>query len=74
VADFCKHGNELSGYIKKADHYLTSTITINFSKNILYHGVSKSRSKCLLQDHVLTFTVCFLSLRWNTNFHTHTKQ
>jgi hypothetical protein len=40
VAGFCKHGNEPSGSIKKASCYLIGRVTISFSKNILYHGVS----------------------------------
>jgi hypothetical protein len=43
VASFCEHSNELSGSIKKARYCFTSWVTISFSKNILQHGVSKSR-------------------------------
>jgi hypothetical protein len=45
VAGFCEHGNELSGSIKKAGHFLISWVTVSFSKNILRHGVSKQVSK-----------------------------
>jgi len=41
VAGFCEHGNEPSGSTKKAGYYLTSSVTISFSHNILHHGVSK---------------------------------
>jgi hypothetical protein len=40
VAGFCEYGNEPSGSIKKAGCYLTSWVTISFSKNILHHEVS----------------------------------
>jgi hypothetical protein len=39
VVSFCEHSDEPSGYIKKAGYLLTSSVTINFSKNILYHIV-----------------------------------
>jgi hypothetical protein len=38
---FCEHGNEPSGFKNKAGYYLTSRVTISFSKNILFHGVIK---------------------------------
>jgi hypothetical protein len=41
VAGFCEHGDESSGTIKKAGYFLISPVTISFSNNILYHGVSK---------------------------------
>jgi hypothetical protein len=39
VAGFCEHSNEPSGSIKKAGFFLISRVTINFSNNILHHGV-----------------------------------
>jgi hypothetical protein len=45
MAGFCEHGDEPSGSIKEAGYCLTSCVTISFSKNILYHGVSKQASK-----------------------------
>jgi hypothetical protein len=41
MADFCEHGNEPSGSIKKAGYFLTSSVTISFSNNVLHHGISK---------------------------------
>jgi hypothetical protein len=37
VVGFCEHGNEPSGYIKKAGYLLTRCVTIGFSNNILHH-------------------------------------
>jgi hypothetical protein len=37
---FCGHGNKPSVSIKKAGYSLTSWVAIDFSENILYHGVS----------------------------------
>jgi hypothetical protein len=45
VAGFCENSNEPLGCIEKAGYYLTSCVTINFSKNILHHGVSEQVSK-----------------------------
>jgi hypothetical protein len=45
VAGFCEHGNEPSGSIKKPGYCLTSWVTMSFSKNILYRGVSERVSK-----------------------------
>jgi len=42
VAGYCEHGNKPSGFIKKAECSLGSGVTINFSKNILHHGVRMS--------------------------------
>jgi hypothetical protein len=42
VAGLCEYGNEPSRSIKKAGYCLTRWETISFSKNILYHGVSKN--------------------------------
>jgi hypothetical protein len=39
--EFCKHGNEPSGSIKKRGYFLAGLVTIKFSNNILHHGVSK---------------------------------
>jgi hypothetical protein len=39
VAGFCEHSNEPSGSIKKEGYFLTSWVTVNFSNNILHHGV-----------------------------------
>jgi hypothetical protein len=44
VAGFCEHGNETSGSIMKVGYSLTSWVTINFSNNMLHHGVSKQAS------------------------------
>jgi hypothetical protein len=41
MASFCEHGNKPSCSIKKARHCLTSGVTMNFSKNILHHGVTQ---------------------------------
>jgi hypothetical protein len=41
VAGFCEHSNECLGSMKNADYSLTSCVTINFSKNIVHHGVSR---------------------------------
>jgi len=38
VADFCEHGNEPSGCIKKSGYCLKTWVTISFSKNVLHHG------------------------------------
>jgi hypothetical protein len=39
VADSCEHGNKSSGSIK-ADNFVTRSMTINFSRRSLFHGVS----------------------------------
>jgi hypothetical protein len=38
---FCEHDNEPLVSIKKAGYCLTICVTISFSNNILYHGVSE---------------------------------
>jgi hypothetical protein len=40
VADFCEHGNEPSGSIKKAGCCFDK-VTVSFSKNALHHIASK---------------------------------
>jgi hypothetical protein len=40
VASVCEHDNERSCSIKKAGYCLRNGVTIDFSKNILYHAVS----------------------------------
>jgi hypothetical protein len=37
--EFYEHSNEPSGSTKKVGYSLTSCVIINFSKNILHHGV-----------------------------------
>jgi len=39
MTNFCEHDNEPSGSIEKAGYSLTSSVTMNFSKNILHHRV-----------------------------------
>jgi hypothetical protein len=41
VATLCEHGNEPSGSIKKVGYFLTSRVTVSFSRNILHHGVNR---------------------------------
>jgi hypothetical protein len=41
MAVFCEHGNEPSDSTKKAEYFLTGSVTISFSNNVLHHGVSK---------------------------------
>jgi hypothetical protein len=45
IASFCENSNEPSDSVQKAGYYLTSWVTINFSKNILHHGISKYRKQ-----------------------------
>jgi hypothetical protein len=40
MAGCFENGNKPSGSIKK-EYFLTSSVTISFSNNILHHGVSK---------------------------------
>jgi hypothetical protein len=40
VADFCEHGNESFGFKKRADYSLKSSVTNNFSNDVLHHRVS----------------------------------
>jgi putative transposon-encoded protein len=41
VAGICEHGDGPSVSIKKQDIFLTSCVTVSFSKNVLHHGMSK---------------------------------
>jgi hypothetical protein len=47
MAGFCEHDNELSGFIKKAGHSLTSWVTVSCSKTIV-RFVTSSLTKQLL--------------------------
>jgi hypothetical protein len=40
MTGFCKHGDEPSGSVKKG-YFLVSSVTVNFSNNILHHEVCK---------------------------------
>jgi hypothetical protein len=55
LVGFCEHGNESSGSIKKAGYYLTSWVTISFSKNMLHRGVSKYTT-CIFSYYSFTAT------------------
>jgi hypothetical protein len=41
MVGFCEYDNELLGSMKIAGCYLTSRVTISFSKNTLHHEVSE---------------------------------
>jgi hypothetical protein len=56
VAGFCEHGNEPSGFIKKAGYFLTSCVTISFSTNILHHRV-RNTELLVLVDLVASSTL-----------------
>jgi len=60
MASLCKHGDGSSGYIKKASCSLTVCVTVDFSKNILHHGVV---CKFLNIKHIYTLR-CQLMKRW----------